>query len=444
MANKKIYMGVTASAVIASSLLAAQSADAASHTVKPGDTLWDIAKKYETSVSHLKELNNLSSDIILPNQSLKVAGESKSNSSTSKSTSNNSGKSSSKSTSGSYTVKAGDTLSGIAYKHKISLNKLMELNNLNTTLIFPGDKLVVGKNASSSSTSAKGSSSSGSSAPSNASTYTVLAGDTLSGIASKYGTSVSNLKKWNNLNSDLILVGQTLTVNGAKSGSSSSSSTSSNKGSSSSSSTSSSNQKSTTVYTVKAGDSLSRISAQFGVSVNDLKQWNNLSSSLIYVGQKLNVKGGKSSGGGTSSSSSSSSSSSNSSANKGTATSSGYNVDKLLSSAFSMQGVKYVWGGATPSGFDCSGFVHFAYNEAGKKMGRTSSQGYYDRSYYVSNPQVGDLVFFSGTYRSGISHLGIYIGDNKFIHAGTSTGVTVTDLSNSYWSKHFDSFKRLY
>lgn len=430
MANKKIYMGVTASAVIASSLLAVQSADAATHTVKSGDTLWDIAQKYQTSISHLKELNNLTSDIIFPNQQLKVSGDhgAKSNS-TSKSTSTNS----SKSTSGSYTVKAGDTLSEIAYKHNMSLNKLMELNNLDTTLIFPGDKLVVNKNARTS-TSSKGSSSSsgsGSRAPSNASTYTVVAGDTLSGIASQFGTSVSNLKKWNNLNSDLILVGQKLNVKGAKSGGSSNSSTSS----------SSNSKKNTTVYTVKAGDSLSRISAQFGVSVSNLKQWNNLSSDLIYVGQKLNVKGGKSSSSGSTSSGSSSSSGSS---NKGSSTNNGYNVDKLLNTAFSMQGVKYVWGGQTPNGFDCSGFIHFAYNEAGKKMSRTSSQGYYDRSYYVSNPQVGDLVFFSGTYRSGISHLGIYIGNNKFIHAGTSTGVTVTDLSNPYWSKHFDSFKRFY
>src|SRR5699024_10561733 len=83
-----------------------------------------------------------------------------------------------------------------------------------------------------------------------------------------------------------------------------------------------------------------------------------------------------------------------------------YDVDKLISVAESMVGVDYVWGGQSPSGFDCSGFVHFAYNEAGMSSNRTSTDGYYNRSYYVDNPKIGDLVFFEGTYRSGISHMG--------------------------------------
>jgi len=77
-------------------------------------------------------------------------------------------------------------------------------------------------------------------------------------------------------------------------------------------------------------------------------------------------------------------------------------------------------------------------------ISRLSTDGYYNRSFYVNKPQVGDLVFFSGTYRAGISHMGIYVGNNQFIHAGSSTGVTVTSLDNSYWKSHFEGFKRFY
>lgn len=438
LANKKIYMGVTAGAFIASAFLSAQTADAASHKVKQGDSLWSIAQKYSTTVSNLKDLNNLTSDIIFPNQTLQVDGKTatKNNSSSNNKQSNK--QSATKGT--TYTVKAGDTLSGIAYDHNISLNNLMKWNNLNTTLIFPGDRLAVSKNGSSSSSSGNTSTSgnkNNSSSSSNASTYVVKSGDTLSEIGSKFGVSVSNLKKWNNLNSSLILVGQKLNVKESKS--SGGSTNNSNNGSSSNKGSPSSTNKST--YTVKAGDSLSKISAQYGVSVSDLKKWNNLSSHLIYVGQKLTLKDNGSSS--NNSNKGNTSTNKGSSSNKGN-TSTGYNVNKLIQTAKSVMGVPYVWGGQSPSGFDCSGFIHFAYNDAGMKMGRTNTGGYYNRSYHINNPQPGDLVFFSGTYKSGISHMGIYLGNGDFIHAGSSTGVTIANVSNSYWSKHFDSYKRFY
>ncbi|GIO23421.1 LysM peptidoglycan-binding domain-containing protein [Oceanobacillus sp. J11TS1] len=351
MTTKRILLSVTASAAIASTFIATDSADAASYKVKSGDSLWKIAQKHNTSVSSLKSINNLSSDIIFPNQVLETTG---SKGSSSKSTS-----SSSKSGGSTYTVKSGDTLSGIAHKHGISLNNLMKWNNLSTTLIYPGNKLTVSQNGSSSSNASSGSS---------------------------------------------------------KSGSSSSSST----------------------YTVKSGDSLSKIARQHGTTVSKLKSINNLSSDLIIVGQKLKVDGSNSSNAGSNKNNSSSGSSSNN------ASSAGYDVNQLVSAAQSQVGKPYVWGGQSPSsGFDCSGFIYYAYNQAGKSMSRTSAQGYYDRSYTISSPQVGDLVFFSGTYKSGISHLGIYIGNNQFIHAG-SNGVEVSALSNSYWSQHFDSYKRFY
>ena len=112
-------------------------------------------------------------------------------------------------------------------------------------------------------------------------------------------------------------------------------------------------------------------------------------------------------------------------------------VDTLINGAKKLIGVPYKWGGTTPSGFDCSGFIYYVYKQAGYDISRTSAQGYSDRSFYVDSPQVGDLVFFKNTYKQGISHVGIYVGNNQFINA-SSSGVEITSLNNSYWSKHFD------
>ncbi|MFC3039855.1 LysM peptidoglycan-binding domain-containing protein [Virgibacillus xinjiangensis] len=357
MANKKFIMSVTASAAIASAIYGADEVDAASYKVQSGDTLWNISQQYNTSVSQLKSINNLSSNIIYPNQVIETSSNSNSssNSNTSSNTSTNTT---------TYTVKSGDTLSGIASKHNISLSNLRNWNDISGHLIYPGDKLTVSKSGSSSSSSSS----------------------------------------------------NTSTTSSGNSGS----------------------VASTKIYSVKSGDTLSRIARNHGVSVSDLKSWNNLRSDLIRVGQKLSIDGKSSS----SSNSSASSSSSSSSSSNG---SSGYNVDQLISGAKSQMGTPYVWGGTSSSGFDCSGFIYWAYKQAGKDVPRTSTDGYFDRSHYVSNPQPGDLVFFKNTYRPGISHMGVYLGNGKFIHASSSQGVTISDVNDPYyWGNKFDSYKRLY
>lgn len=356
MAKKKIYMSVTAGAAIAAALFGADEASAASHKVQSGDSLWSIAQKYNTNVATLKKLNKLTSDIIYPNQIIETSGSvtpSKPNNSN-KNNNSNSG------SANTYKVKAGDTLSGIASRHGISLQNLMKWNNLNTTLIYPGNVFYV-KN------------------PGNS-------GNTTPPKNSNPGKKTPSKPKTGNA----------------------------------------------TVYVVKSGDTLSRIGKEFGVSVANLKSWNNLSSDMIYIGQKLNINGSKSTP------------PSNNKPKEQPKNNVGYNVDTLINTARSQIGVPYVWGGSSPSGFDCSGFIYYAYKNAGMSISRTSTQGYFDRSFYVNTPQVGDLVFFSGTYKAGISHMGIYIGNNQFIHAGSSTGVTITNLNDSYWSKHFDSYKRFY
>ena len=84
----------------------------------------------------------------------------------------------------------------------------------------------------------------------------------------------------------------------------------------------------------------------------------------------------------------------------------------------------------------------YAFNQGGLKIGRASSEGYfYGNTTHVENPVPGDLVFFENTYKEGISHMGIYLGDNKFIHAGTD-GVEVSDVTYSYWSSKLVAYKR--
>ncbi|WP_342044890.1 C40 family peptidase, partial [Bacillus sp. OTU530] len=112
------------------------------------------------------------------------------------------------------------------------------------------------------------------------------------------------------------------------------------------------------------------------------------------------------------------------------------NAASLLSYAKSLVGTPYVWGGTTPSGFDCSGFVYHVYHKFDSSFGRTNTAGYWSSLTKTTNPQPGDLVFFQNTYTAGPSHMGIYLGGGSFIQAGDS-GVAISSLSNPYWQQHF-------
>ena len=117
---------------------------------------------------------------------------------------------------------------------------------------------------------------------------------------------------------------------------------------------------------------------------------------------------------------------------------------KIVATAKNYLGVPYVWGGTSPSGFDCSGLVYYVFRQHGISLNRTAATQYQHGSYVSkANLQPGDLVFFQNTYKSGISHVGIYIGSGQFIHASSSQGVTVSYLSNSYWSSHYYGARRI-
>ena len=112
-------------------------------------------------------------------------------------------------------------------------------------------------------------------------------------------------------------------------------------------------------------------------------------------------------------------------------------VRNVLRAAYSVIGTPYVFGGTSPYGFDCSGFTQYAFARAGVYLSRTAdSQFYNGRRISMKQLRPGDLVFYS-TYEPGASHVGIYVGNGSFIHAGTSTGVTVSSAFTGYWGARY-------
>lgn len=266
-----------------------------------------------------------------------------------------------------------------------------------------------------------------------AATYTVQKGDTLTKIAQNHQVTIGDIMKWNNLSKDTIFVAQKLEIPKQSTNEGVKPATPSTSGKPASSS-----------HTVAKGDTLSKIAKLYNVTIKDIMDWNKLEKDTIFVGQVLKLSSAAvipdgdtihnnvTSGTGTPSKVIAKDPTANGQAI--------YN--KTVEVANTLVGTPYLYGGNTPVGLDCSGFIFYAFNQGGLKIGRASSEGYfYGNTTHVENPVPGDLVFFENTYKEGISHMGIYLGDNKFIHAGTD-GVEVSDVTYSYWSSKLVAYKR--
>jgi cell wall-associated NlpC family hydrolase/nucleoid-associated protein YgaU len=119
--------------------------------------------------------------------------------------------------------------------------------------------------------------------------------------------------------------------------------------------------------------------------------------------------------------------------------------DGLAAAALKFLGSPYIWGGASPKGFDCSGFVWYLAKQLNKQVSR-GMLGQYNGGTHPSRTDLkpGDLVFFQNTWAPGLSHNGIYLGDDKFVNAADeSTGVTISNLNSAYWSAHWFGATRL-
>jgi cell wall-associated NlpC family hydrolase len=123
---------------------------------------------------------------------------------------------------------------------------------------------------------------------------------------------------------------------------------------------------------------------------------------------------------------------------------SGIKSSQVTSTANKVLGVKYLYGGTTTKGFDCSGFVGYVYKKVGVKLPRTSGAMYKTgKSVSKKNLKTGDLVFFN-TSGKGVSHNGIYIGNGKFVHSSSSKGVSVAKINDPYyWGSKYVGAKRV-
>lgn len=263
---------------VAASMVGVQASTASASTtyrVKPGDTLYDIGLQHNLSVSQLKALNRLNSDTIHPGDVL-VLGEEDAN---------KPAPATPATTAATYTVKSGDTLSRIAAQFKMSVAEIAALNQIsNVNAINVGQVLKVNGTTANTNTNTNQTNTS-KPAASNAASYTVQSGDTLSKIAASHQMSLSQLVALNGItNPNLIRVGQVLKVTGATNNAQPSAPAAPTQ------QPAAPTTNNATTYTVKAGDTLSRIAAQFKMNLAQIAALNQISNlNAIRVGQVLKV-----------------------------------------------------------------------------------------------------------------------------------------------------------
>jgi len=375
-----------------------------SYRVRNGDTVSQIAERFNVRTIDLKKANGLTNNNIRVGQKLAVP----------RTTSNLVAKSSKKDR--VYTVRKGDTLVAIANKFNTNVRTLKQYNNLNSSRLDIGDKIRV---PDSSLTVTK----------SGDIQYKVAKGDSLLKIANNFNISVRSLKSANGLNSNSIYVGDKLIIPP----------TSTIKRSSKSSTKvakSSKKSKNATIinYRVRGGDTLSSIARKHNSSVTKIKQANNLIGNSIYSGQKLKVP-----------SKLYASTSKKSKKTRKTFNNEAELKNELINVAKKYLGAPYKFGGtSTKTGIDCSAYINKVFKSFDVNLPRTA-RGIYKKGNYVSKSklQKGDLVFFA-TYAKFPSHVGIYMGDGNFIHASSAKKkVVITNFQGKYYQKRYIGAKRI-
>ncbi len=255
------------------------------HTVKTGDYLTILAKQYGVTVDAIKEANRMTSDttrlgetLIIP---ILMGGASTSNVATPTPAPSQ--------TTSSYTVLAGDSLWGIAQKYKTTVSAIKSANNLTSDSLQIGQRLIIptGVDVTTNPTPTPTPTPIQEPTPSvTATSHTVVAGDTLWGVATRYGTTVIALKQANQLTSDVLRLGQTLTIPTG------SVATPSNDTQSPTPAPTTEKERTTFTYSVRSGDNLSAIAERFGITVDVIRTANGLTSDIIRVGQLLTIPNG--------------------------------------------------------------------------------------------------------------------------------------------------------
>ena len=118
---------------------------------------------------------------------------------------------------------------------------------------------------------------------------------------------------------------------------------------------------------------------------------------------------------------------------------------QIISTAKKYIGVRYRSGGTSANGFDCTGYTQFVYNQFDISLPRTTTdQAKVGTQLSKSELEIGDLIIFKNTYRSGPAHAGIYVGNGQFIHASSSKGVRIDSLNDNYWIGKFHSGRKVF
>ena len=213
------------------------------YTVLKGDTLWSIAKKFNTNVNDLKKINNLSNNTLYIGQILNVPGYY-----------------TAEDTNITYIVKRGDTLYSISTQYGVSVNDLKKVNNLTSDILSIGQEIRIPSGETIVTPSED-------EIINEPNTYIVQRGDTLFSISRRFGIPVNDIKIQNNLTSDILSVGQVLMIP-----------------------TGSNNVNDIIIYKVLPGDSLYALSKKYNTTVDDIKQLNNLTSDILKINQELQIK----------------------------------------------------------------------------------------------------------------------------------------------------------
>ena len=323
----------------------------------------------------------------------------------------------------SYTVVKNDTLWGLSKKYGVSVSDLKKANGVSGHLIYVGQKLQIPTK----STKTAKTSTSTSTVDTTSTTHRVVKGDTLWSLAKKYGVSVSALMKANNLSSSTILIGQSLNlragmttygVNGVTTGSNS---TAASTNTASSTSTTASSQAPKAKKTATKAKS----------TTTNTSSNSNTSTSANTQSQSTASNSSASTTTNTAASSSQAVSQAPTASTSTATTTASASTSAITSYALTFLGVPYVWGGTTPSGFDCSGLVQYVYSHFGINLGRTTyTQQYAGTKISVASAQAGDLYFW-GSYGSAY-HVAIALGGGQYVMAPAPGQNVMTGSVSSY------------
>lgn len=485
-AQKLLVGTVGAAGVLLASSTAANADSTTTHKVKQNETVWALSKKYGVSIQSIEKLNRINSNhLIITGQTLQIP---------SKDGSQTVNKNDNKST---YTIKSGDTLWRIAQNNHISLDELLSLNNLNASdIIYPGQviKLTSAAATSTSSTQQQVQDKAAVTTPATNNQSSQAQATSASSSSQAVSTAQSSSAATTATSSSVTTPAASQAATTSSSSSvaqqpAASSSSAVQQSSSQVTTQSSSEVKDDNVqkvqYTAKAGDSLYSIAQSFGVSIDSLRSNNNLGATLS-PGQTLTIVNPtktpsqeessssnsvatnntaatttQSSNSQQSAASSSAASSSSvaqtnntqqatttntaatnnnattvNTSNVTTTTNTGSaSASAIISYAQSFIGVPYVWGGSTPSGFDCSGLVQYVYAHYGVNLPRvTTAQENAGTVIPVSAAQPGDLYFWGA--KGSSYHVAIATGGGSFIHA-PEPGESVKVGSTQYFQPSF-------